>query len=165
MSAMRTIIVAYNTKFVIGNGLGLPWRISEDLKLFRRLTMGHPCIMGRTTWDVMPPKYKPLPGRTNIVVSRKPLDLEGAETFASVESALKYAMQCDEQEVFITGGAQIYWYALGHNLVDRVLASEIKNDITVENAVYFPQLKALGWKGQVVEEFDEFTLMDYRKLE
>jgi dihydrofolate reductase len=165
---MISIIVAYNGRQVIGNNLGkVPWHIPEDLKYFKQTTMGHPCIMGRNTWDSIPAKYRPLPGRFNIVVTRKQDGLEFHPDWQlayrqSVEDAIAFAKTMDE-EVFITGGAQVYRYCLDHNLVDRVLASEVKNHIDVEGATFFPDLKQLGWTGTVVKDYAEFAVMEYRK--
>jgi len=66
---MITLIVAYNKNLVIGDDTGnIPWKIPEDLKFFKEYTMGKPCIMGRKTWDSIPSQFKPLKGRTNIIV-------------------------------------------------------------------------------------------------
>ena len=88
MTAPVSLIVAASQNGVIGKDGALPWRISEDMKRFKRLTMGHPCIMGRKTWDSIPDK--PLPGRTNIVVTRnKAFAADGARLADSFEAALE----------------------------------------------------------------------------
>lgn len=159
-----SIIVAYNGNFVIGNGLGLPWRISDDLKFFKEQTLGFPCIMGRTTWDSIPEKYKPLPGRLNIVISRSPERLklpQGVVQFNSIEEAILFCKWREDEEIFITGGAKVYNYCLEHNLVDRVLASEIHNHLDVEGAVLFPDLKKLGWEGKLIKEFADFNVIEW----
>lgn len=167
-----SIIVAYNGKGVIGNNLGkVPWHLPADLKFFKDMTMGHACVMGRKTWDSIPKNYRPLPGRYNVVVTRNHSDFEFPEgsfdkvaACVDVETAIQHAKQFSPGgEVFITGGAQIYNYCIERGLADRVLASEIKNHIDVEGVAFFPNLKEIGWKGTVFKEYDEFTVMDYRK--
>lgn len=169
---MITIIVAYNGKGVIGNNLGkVPWHIPADMKFFKDTTMGHACVMGRKTWESIPLKYRPLPGRYNVVVTRGHRGFDfppgSSETMAAcvdVETAIRHAKQFSPGgEVFITGGAQIYNYCLEHNLVDLVLASEIKNHLDVEGAAFFPNLKELGWKGEILETHDEFDVVAYKK--
>lgn len=108
---MVTIIVAYNQNFVIGNNLGkVPWHIPDDLKFFKETTMGHACIMGRKTWDSIPPKYRPLPGRFNIIVTRghRNFDFPNGQSekmaaCADIETAIALGRQFTEGEVFITG--------------------------------------------------------------
>lgn len=178
---MRTIVVAYNERFVIGNNLGkVPWHIPEDLKFFKEATMGKACVMGRKTWESIPEKYRPLPGRLNIIVSRDPFMVSfpentGSGTFTmameSVEDAIKMGLtrklvgwKDDEaNEVCITGGGEIYRYCINNGLVDRVLASEIKNHLDVDGATYFPDLKALGWHGEIIREHDDFNVVEYTK--
>lgn len=104
-----SIVVAVGEGGVIGKGGGLPWRIQEDLRHFKNVTMGHVMIMGRRTWDSI---GRPLPGRTTFVVSRDPrLVIEGAKVFPSLDAALEAAWAIDP-EPCVVGGAQIYAEAL-----------------------------------------------------
>lgn len=104
-----TLVVAAAENGVIGKDGGLPWRIADDLKRFKALTMGYPIVMGRKTWDSLP--KKPLPGRTNIVITRQQgWQAEGAVTAHSVEDAIVKAGDADE--VFVIGGAEIYAAAM-----------------------------------------------------
>ncbi len=170
---LATIIVAYNAKFVIGNDRGfVPWKIPEDLKFFKEQTMGHVCIMGRTTWESIPDKYKPLPGRTNLVITRDCKNIHmpnlltmppntGFGVYDSIEKAIFSASE--DQQIYITGGAKVYNYCLEKNLVDRVLASEIHNHLDVEGCTFFPDLKKMGWSGKTIKEFQEFTVVEYKQ--
>lgn len=110
------MIWAQSRNGVIGNKGQLPWHLPEDLAHFKRITQGHPVIMGRKTWDSLPPKFRPLPGRRNYVITRQTgpaleaLRELGAHTANSLEDALA---QCRAQvprpsEVWVIGGAQIY---------------------------------------------------------
>ena len=117
----------------IGHNNGLLWRLPEDMARFKALTLGHPVIMGRKTWDSLPAKFRPLPGRRNLVLSRDSgLQLEGAEVFGSLSDAL--AACVDAPQVFVIGGAQIYAEALP--MADRLELTEI--DATFEADAFFP---------------------------
>lgn len=110
-------IVAMDEGRVIGKDGALPWHLPEDLAHFKSLTTGHIVIMGRKTWQSLPPKFRPLPGRTNIVVSRTPAALElpiGTYAAGSLEDALGVAesLATSEQVVWIIGGAEVYAAAL-----------------------------------------------------
>ena len=114
------LVLAVAKNGVIGKDGQVPWRVPEDLKHFRRSTVGHAVIMGRKTWDEV---GKPLPDRRNIVVSRNAdLKLPGAEVAASLDEAIALARTSDE-EPRVIGGAEIYRLALP--LATRVLLTEI----------------------------------------
>jgi dihydrofolate reductase len=120
-----TLVAGVARNGAIGRDGGLLWRLPEDMAHFKALTMGHPVIMGRKTWDSLPAKFRPLPGRRNLVLSRQAgLSLEGAEVFATLESA--FAAASDADQVFIIGGAQLYAEALPH--ADRLALTEIDAD-------------------------------------
>jgi dihydrofolate reductase len=96
---------------VIGKDGGLPWHLPEDLAHFKQVTMGSPVIMGRKTWDSLPPRFRPLPGRDNIVVTRQPdWKADGARRAASLADAI--AMCGDKPQAWVIGGADIYHQAL-----------------------------------------------------
>ena len=109
VEAMITLILAIADNGVIGRDGAIPWRIGDDLKRFKQLTIGKPVVMGRKTWDSLP--RKPLPERTNIVITRQPgWQAEGAVTASSLDDALAKAE--DAAEVMVIGGAEIYRAAL-----------------------------------------------------
>lgn len=117
-----TIIVARARNGVIGRGGTLPWWLPDDLRFFKRTTMGHPIVMGRRTWESI---GRPLPGRRSIVVSRNPaFQAAGAEVVSSLEGAL--AACADAEEVFVIGGAELYRAALA--LAQRMIITEIDAD-------------------------------------
>src|ERR1700744_2377087 len=108
---MITLILAMADNGVIGKDGAIPWRISDDLKRFKQLTIGKPVVMGRKTWDSLP--KKPLPERANIVVTRQPgWQADGAVTASSLDDALAKAAQA--AEVMVIGGAEIYRAALAN---------------------------------------------------
>jgi dihydrofolate reductase len=129
------MIFARAANGVIGRDNTIPWRLPEDMARLKRLTTGWPVIMGRKTWDSLPVKFRPLPGRTNIVITRQPDWKDaGAETAASLADAL--ALCASSDEVWILGGAQIYAQAMP--LADRIEVTEIAE--TIEGDAYAPPL-------------------------
>lgn len=137
--APLTLVVAVADDGAIGLGGKLPWRIPEDLRHFKRVTMGHAVIMGRKTWDEV---GKPLPGRRNIVVSRQPgLALDGAEIARSVEEAIALARRTDEAPCVI-GGSAIYAAALP--LATKIHLTEVHR--AVEADTYFPPFDRSAWR-------------------
>ncbi len=116
------LIYARAANGVIGKDGAMPWHLPEDLAHFKRLTQGHPVIMGRKTWDSLPPRFRPLPGRSNIVITRQAdWQAAGAQAASSLPAALTLCGQADE--VWVMGGAQIY--AQAEPLADRIEVTEI----------------------------------------
>ncbi|MDC8785232.1 dihydrofolate reductase [Roseateles koreensis] len=117
----------------LGRDNQLLWHLPEDMARFKALTLGAPVVMGRKTWDSLPPKFRPLPGRRNLVLSRTPgLQLSGAEVFVDLATAL--AACKDEARVSVIGGAQIYAEALP--VADRLELTEIDADFDAD--CFFP---------------------------
>jgi dihydrofolate reductase len=134
------LIYARARNGVIGNEGGLPWHLPEDLAHFKQLTMGSPVIMGRKTWDSLPARFRPLPGRANIVVTRQPgWQAEGASSAASLAEAI--ALCADAPAAWVIGGAEIFALALPMAHVAEV--TEIDTDIAGD--AFAPPLDS-GWK-------------------
>jgi dihydrofolate reductase len=128
-----SLVAAIARGGVIGDGASIPWHIPEDLAFFRDLTMGHAVVMGRRTWDSLPERFRPLPGRANIVVTRNDAwAADGAERARSLAEALELADGA--AEVFVIGGAEIFAAAMP--AADRLALTEIELD--VEGEVRFP---------------------------
>lgn len=120
-----SIIVAVSENGVIGKDNQLIWRLPEDLKRFKALTLGHPIIMGRKTFESI---GKPLPGRTSIVITRNTdFKVDGALVVHSLDEALKEAKKIEEQELFVIGGGELYKQALP--MADKLYITEV-NTIT-----------------------------------
>jgi len=131
---------------VIGRGAGLPWRLSADLRRFRALTLGKPVIMGRKTWESLPPSNRPLRGRLNVVLSRQPeYEAEGAVVCADFAEALdiarEQAAEDDAREVCVIGGADLFALALPR--AHRIYLTEVDGD--PEGDVSMPALDETGW--------------------
>ena len=125
MGTRLHLIWAQARNRVIGAGNALPWHLPEDLAHFKRTTLGAPVIMGRKTWDSLPPRFRPLPGRVNIVVTRQPdWQAPGALRAASVAEARQLAGEAPV--AWITGGAELYAQALAQ--AHRAVVTEIDLD-------------------------------------
>lgn len=144
------IIVARAKNGVIGVNNQLPWKLPEDLKHFKEITMGHPIIMGRNTWESL---GRPLPGRRNLVVTRNPsYNPEGAEVFTSLDDAIDACSGCPK--VFIIGGAQIYEQAM--LMADTLIVTEV--DIEVDGDAFFPEIESENWEEIAREAHHNGTL-------
>lgn len=127
---------------IIGALGTMPWHVPEDLAYFKKVTAGHPVIMGRTTWDSFPPKFRPLPGRTNIVLStnaeiREQLRESGAFPASSLDEALELARQSNgSDQIWIIGGGKVYAEALDYLDEARISKFELER----EGDTFAPQL-------------------------
>ncbi len=146
MGFSLSLIVAVSRNGIIGHKGELPWRISDDLKNFKSITMGKPIIMGRRTFDSI---GAALDGRQNIVVSRSEKIInDDVEMASSLDKALKIASKVNPVEVMIIGGGEIYNLALPK--ADRIYLTEVHID--VKGDVYFPALNPKHW-GEVSRKF------------
>jgi len=146
---MKNIVVAYDKSGVIGRNGELPWagHLPADMKRFRDLTMGESIIMGRKTFESLPERFRPLPGRQNIVLSLGEVAGTGFQIARSLEEA--YAL-AEHEEVHVIGGGQIYAAAIPS--ADRIFATEIDTD--VENGdTYFPTMHVNEWHETEREDF------------
>ncbi len=138
---MLSLIAAVARNGVIGKDNQLLWHLPGDMRYFRDTTRGKPVIMGRRTWESLPEKFRPLPGRLNIVLSRDPTYLtQGATRVTSLDEALTHCASTDE--AFVIGGGDLYRQALP--LAGRVYLTEITTDF--EGDTFFPQLSSNDWQ-------------------
>ena len=136
-----TLVVAIGANGVIGVDGGLPWRLPEDLASFKALTMGHPMVMGRRTFESI---GRALPGRTTIVVTRDPdWSADGVDVAPTLEAALERAGELDD-EVFLVGGAKVYAQALKAGLVDLMCVTRVA--ASPEGDTRFPSIDWMQWR-------------------
>lgn len=162
---MTTIVVAMGEKNEIGSDNQLLWHLPKDLKHFKDLTSGHPIIMGRKTYESI---GKPLPNRTNIVVSRKKdWFQEGILIVGSIKEAVKFAKKIDEN-IFIIGGGNIYEQTM--EIADKLEVTLVKANLEADT--YFPKIDTKIWKKteETFHEKDEknqydFYFQTYEKVE
>ena len=136
-----SLIVAVSENGVIGKDNDLIWHLPKDMKFFKDTTMGHHVIMGRKNFESIPHKFRPLPNRTNIVITRQSdYKAEGSIVVNSVEESLKVAKSNGENEAFIIGGGQIYKLALEANLIERIYLTKIHHSF--DGDTFFPELNS-----------------------
>lgn len=151
-----TIVVAMGSNNEIGKENQLLWHLPKDLKHFKDLTSGHPIVMGRKTYESI---GKPLPNRTNIVVSRKKDWFEeGILIVGSLKEALKFAKKIDEN-FYVLGGGNIYEQTI--DLADRLEVTEVK--ATLDADTFFPKINPKVWKkvNEECHEKDEKNSYDF----
>ncbi|MGC1243554.1 MAG: dihydrofolate reductase [Chryseosolibacter sp.] len=135
-------IAALSRNKVIGKNNDLPWRLPDDMKFFMNKTKGHHVVMGRKNYDSLHEKYKPLPQRTNVVITRqKDFVAPGCIVLHAVEPALEIAKDNSETECFIIGGAEIYRLAMPYTT--RMYLTEI--DAVIDGDTYFPDIDQDEW--------------------
>jgi dihydrofolate reductase len=138
-----SFVVAVARNGVIGKNNDLPWRLPDDMKFFLEKTTGHHVIMGRKNYESLPKKFKPLPNRTNIVITRNSgYNAPGCIIVGSLEKAFSIAEQNGEKEAMVIGGSEIFELALPY--ANRLFITEIHAD--VEGDVYFPEFDKKEWK-------------------
>lgn len=138
-----SLIAALTENRVIGKNNDLPWSLPDDMRYFMKTTTGHNVIMGRKNYDSLPPKFRPLPNRTNIVITRqKDFVAPNCKVMHSIEEGIDMARSAGEQEVFIIGGAEIYRLALP--LAQRLYLTEIKESLPGDT--FFPEFARNQWR-------------------
>lgn len=162
---MTTIVVAMGEKNEIGSDNQLLWHLPKDLKHFKDLTSGHPIIMGRKTFESI---GKPLPNRTNIVISRKKNWFqEGILIVGSIKEAVKFAKKIDEN-IFIIGGGNIYEQTM--EIADKLEVTLVKANLEADT--FFPKINSKIWKktNEICHEKDEkhdyeFCFQTYERID
>lgn len=158
MSARVTVVVAIGQNGVIGRDGDLPWPPTGDLKQFRDLTMGHPMVMGRTTFESI---GRPLPGRTSIVLTRDPSwTADGVEVAADLPAALARAAELDD-EVFLIGGAQVYAEAIEAGAVDRMVITHVH--LSPEGDAWFPTIEWNEWREIARDKHEGYDIAEYTR--
>ena len=158
-----SIIAAVAENNVIGKNNDLPWHLPADMKYFKDKTMEHCVIMGRKNYDSIPLKYRPLSGRTNIIVTRqKNFSAPGCVVVNSVEEGLDFAKSKNETEAFIIGGGQIFRHS--QKLADKIYLTRIHS--AIDGDVHFPVLNPEEWQEESVQhcKVDEKNKYDFSFL-
>lgn len=155
-----SLIAAVVENNVIGKDNHLPWRLPADIKYFKDKTMGHCVIMGRKNYDSIPGQFRPLTGRTNIIITRqKNFSAPHCIVVNSIKEALEKAKEKGETEAFIIGGGEIFRQSM--DIADKIYLTRI--EATIEGDVYFPPVNMNEWKEESVQRFkaDEKNKYDY----
>ncbi|OBH58085.1 dihydrofolate reductase [Mycobacterium colombiense] len=153
------LVWAQSTSGVIGRGGDIPWKVPEDLSRFKEVTIGHPVIMGRRTWDSLPAKVRPLPGRRNVVLSRDTgFVAEGAQVAGTMEDALAHG--AGGPETWVIGGEQIY--LLGLPYATRCEVTEIEIDLRRDDDDALAPTLDDTWVGETGEWLASRSGLRYR---
>lgn len=163
-----SLIAALSKNRVIGKNNDLPWHLPDDMKYFMQTTKSHHVIMGRKNYESIPEKFRPLPNRTNIVVTRQQnFSAPNCVVVNSIEAALDIAFKNNEHEVFIIGGSEIYNQGLSS--ANKLYLTEIDADI--EGDTYFPNFNISEWQelSRIHHSIDErhkyaFDFVVYEKI-
>lgn len=149
-----SLIWAQSTSGVIGRDGGIPWQLPEDMARFKELTVGHAVVMGRRTWESLPARFRPLPGRLNVVVTRDAgYAAEGAEVVTSLADA-------PLDDSWVIGGAQIY--ALALPLATRCEVTEVEIDLHREDDDVLAPVLDESWVGTAGDWHDSSSGLRYR---
>lgn len=156
---MLTLIAAVAKNGCIGINGKLPWHIPEDFAHFKRYTTGKVVCMGRKTWESLPPKFRPLPNRMNVVVTRQEQYSvpSGVEVYATIDDALR---QHTHDDVYIIGGAQLYAQTIDR--ADRLIITHV--DWVVDGDAFFPEIKQQRWSVTTREDHGEFSFVAYERV-
>jgi dihydrofolate reductase len=152
------LIAALAEDGTIGNEGRIPWHISDDLKRFKRLTMGHPLLMGRKTYESI---GKPLPGRTNIVLTRNPQfhAHEEVRVFAGLDAALEFCRQQQAQTVFVIGGAELY-----RQSIDRAVTLLLTHvHKRIDGDTKFPDFDRSQWVEVSRQDAEDHSFVEYTR--
>ena len=142
------LVWAQSTSGVIGRGGDIPWRVPEDLARFKQVTMGHTVVMGRQTWESLPARVRPLPGRRNVVLSRRAdFVADGADVAGSLEAALAFSET--DPEAWVIGGEQIYLLALP--IATRCEVTEVDVELPRDDGDALAPVLDETWLGDIGE--------------
>jgi dihydrofolate reductase len=149
------LIWAQSTSGVIGRDGGIPWRLPEDQARFKELTMGHTVVMGRLTWESLPAKVRPLPGRRNVVITRQAdYPADGAEVVTTIEDALT------GDQSWVIGGEQVY--ALALPIATRCEVTEVEIDLPRQDADAVAPVLDEAWTGTTGDWLTSRSGLRYR---
>jgi len=148
------LIWAQSTSGVIGRDGAIPWHLPEDLARFKTLTMGHTVVMGRRTWDSLPERFRPLPGRRNVVLTRnRDFAAPGADVVGSIDDAI-------DEQTWVIGGSEIYHLAL--SAATRCEVTEVEIDLRLQDGDALAPVLDKSWIGTSGHGHDSSSGLRYR---
>jgi dihydrofolate reductase len=156
---MITLVAAVANNNYIGKNGELPWKIPEDMKHFRDITMGKTVLMGRKTWESIPKKFRPLPGRKNIVITRNQSYDKGGDVliYHNIETALDN--HAKKEDIMVIGGGGIYEQTI--DKADKLEITHVHQD--VDGDTYFPKIDPSIWKEVSRQDHTNFSFVTYRR--
>lgn len=142
-----SLIAAIGKNRVIGVDGDLPWHLPDDMKFFSRTTRGHHVLMGRKNFDSIPAKFRPLPGRPNIVVTRNErFKADEVKVVNNIQAGIDWAKQQGEEELFIIGGGEIYQQTIQQ--ADRLYITHV--DTSIDGHAFFPNFEQSEWESKLI---------------
>jgi dihydrofolate reductase len=165
-----SIIAAIAKGRAIGKDNNLIWHLPADMRFFSETTRGHHVLMGRKNWESIPHKYQPLPGRTNIVITRNAnYHADGATVFTRLQKGIAWAEKRGEEHLFIIGGGQIYKLALDLDLVDTMYLTQVNEEFEADT--FFPEFDESNWKKKLIMNYKrdeknphDFSVFHFQKV-
>lgn len=156
---MLSLIAAISENNCIGKSNSIPWYLPEDLKHFKKLTTGKVVVMGRKTWESIPEKFRPLPNRKNVVITRNTQLVfpSGVEVYQNIKEALR---KHQNEEVVIIGGGELYTQTI--ESADTLYITHVHR--MVEGDIFFPQIDTKLWKEVDREDHQEFSFVTYKRI-
>ncbi len=155
------LIAAIGENRELGRNNELLWHLTEDMQFFKNTTSGYYVIMGRKSFESIPPKYRPLPNRINVIISRNPDYMyEECYTCGSLQEATELAESHGETEVFIIGGGEIYRQALTDGIVDEMYLTHVKASFP-DADVFFPEWRDEEWSKEELLKIDADSLNEF----
>lgn len=162
------IVAVANSNNGIGKDNDLLWRLPADMKFFREQTTGFPVVTGRKNYESIPEKFRPLPNRDNIIVTRQSIEFPNAFVTSSLEAGIALAKEKNQDKIFIIGGGQIYKQCLAQGLVNKMLITWV--DAEFEADTFFPEFNAEEWVSKpVLQKMSDdknkypFSIIEYTK--
>ena len=151
-------IVAYSQNRAIGKDNALLWHLADDMAFFKKLTMGKTVLMGRKTYESLPPRFRPLPHRLNLVVSSQPplSSHDNLHWFSDIDKALSYCTQNEIEELFVIGGGVIYRSLI--DKADTIYATEV--DVILDGDTFFPEINE-AWSRECIAFFPSDSKNEY----
>jgi dihydrofolate reductase len=173
---MINLIVAFDEGNFIGKDNSLPWHLPKDLNNFKQMTTGNVVVMGRNTWESLPDKFRPLPNRINIIISKTYYDdmdkfmnsfgsPPSTNTFAvrdTNEAVIAYENMFRDKEFYIIGGGKVYEDFLSKDLVERMIVTHVKGNC--EGDTKFPEINWNDWSSKELDRQTDFTITQYDKI-
>lgn len=149
-----SLIAAIGKNRELGRNNQLLWHLHEDMQFFKNTTTGYYVIMGRKSFESIPPKYRPLPNRVTVIISRNPDYMyEECYTCGNIREAIQLAEERGEDRVFITGGGEIYRQALADDLVDEMFLTHVQAEFA-DADVFFPEFRSEDWESHELHHFE-----------
>lgn len=145
-----SIVVAVGENNAIGRDGDLLWKLPKDMQFFKETTIGHNVVMGRKTYESIPPKFRPLVGRVNIVVTRQEgYEAPGCRVVKNVDEAIEFANANEEEELMVIGGGEIYRQMFDR--ADRIYLTKVKHTFN-DADTFFPQLSPTRWEVKQIQK-------------